>query len=847
MDLTRDVVHALRKLRTAPVFTAFAIASLAVGIGAATAVYAVIEATVFRAPPIAAIDEVVNIYHSDALNGAGSNAGSFALSAPDYADLKSAQTSFVGVTSWRQIMQSLDAGGIAELTRGEAVEGTFFEVLQARISLGRGIAPADDTGSAPPVVVLSDSLWRRRFGADPTVIGTAVRIGRHQFTIVGVAAPEFRGVWIPMLVPTAIWVPTSALPLLNPEVITDPRGARRLFVKGRLKPGVSVTQATSDVRMIGAQLDRAFPLADGVAGTRGRDSDRQRAWLAVPAADVYIHESIHPIAQPMASGVLVVVTVVLLVASTNLANLLLARGGTLRQEMGVRSALGASRWRLVREQLVTYALLATAGLGAGLLLAQLLIVALLRRDLVMAPGATAEITPELNASVLACAVLFALIALVVFGVGPALRLTRSELRDVLADAPAAMAPRWAGRRYLIVGQVTVSLVLAVAAALSAQQMLSYLQHNVGFSLDELTVTRLDFRFEYQTRVDDEARQEAETRARTVLAEVMDRLRGPSISSVAIASGVPTDLSAPVVATHPDAAANWGRDGRYGNAHIVSPGALRTFGVSMLSGREFTDRDDASAGRVVILSAKAARRMFGTVDVIGRGVRLQSRVRPDVPPEAAEVVGIAADTGTFQPARNPMQFAAAYVPFGQHFSGDMEIVSRAKGSPLQAATVVADMVRHVDPSVVISESGPAAELEGPPLGTLRIAAALCGLLAFAALILSMIGLSGVLTYIVSGRTREIGIRTAMGASRRDVVAMVTYDGLRPVVSGLVCGWIVVVLAGTALRAFFERTVPDANGGALVAVTVLFLAAGIAACVLPARRAVAIAPSEALRHS
>jgi predicted permease len=827
----------------APTFTLFSILALGLGIGATAAIYSVIHAAILQPLDVKEIDRVVNIYHSDPTRGM-TPTFLMSLSSPDYQDLRSMQTSFSEVAAWSRFRHAVVSHGTAEVVLGEMVSGNYFQLFGVSAALGRTLLPADDEPGALPVVVLSDGFWRRRLDADPAIVGKSVRIGRHSFEVVGVAPPSFRGVDMPNILPTAAWVPLARAPLMSiaGNAYTDAdrsnRERRWLMVKARLKPGRTLAQAAADVTSIGRNLDASFPLGRDLQGERRFGPEITRAWFVMPTADVRVHESVHQVAGPMAGTAMAAVGLVLLVACTNLANLMLARGSSRRHELAVRLALGASRFRLVREQVIESALVAVLGGLAAFGIARLLMVTVFSAAMQAGSGLLIQLSPSLNPSVMAVATAATLLALLVFGVGPALHLTRGNLRGPLsADTPTVAVPRWRGRHNLVAGQVAVSVVLVALAAACVEQIALAARHDWGMDMDRLALVRVDFKL----------KNEDEESTRRTLEALLERTRAqPGVEVAAFSSGLPASGSTrgamlsspdlPVVAGQPR--------GRHAELITGTPTLFRAFGLRIARGRAFDERDTAASLSVALLSESAAIAVFGSTDVVGRQVMTQGRQwAGEAPPPhlLRTVIGVVADVRRF----GRRQSGVLYLPFAQHYEPAVTIVARVAGDPESVVGPLRRLTTQVAPDLPIIEAGTGMALGGGGSLALEVTAGVAGLLGALALVLSMAGLYGV-THLVLGRTREIGVRMALGAGPERVLRSTLWDGTRPVLEGLLIGFAVSVLARMSLLPMFGRVLPVFNSAVLLALPVPFLLAALLACYVPARRAAGVDPNIALRH-
>jgi predicted permease len=836
-DLIRDVVIAARRLRKAPAFTLFSIVTLALGIGATTAIYSAIHAAILRPPDIPDVDRVVNLYHSNPINTPGTALRGFSW--PDFESLQSTQSSFSQLVAWSLFDAPMIANGTGSVLTGEAVGSDYFSLVGVEATLGRTIQPADDRVGAPPVLVLSHSAWQRDFGGAADIVGRWVELKGHQFQIIGVVPARFRGVHLPSIGPTRSWIPLHALPLLRDYDLTN-RSDSRLFVKARLKATVTVQAAEVAVRVIARQLDQAFPLE---FSPRVPIALRGRQWSLTPAAAVYVHETVHHMAGPLALVVAGMVMLVLLVTCTNLANLLLARGATSRQQIAIRSAMGASRWRLIREQLVESALVASAGVILALLVARVLVGSVLSSSLRLGPGFVMEFQPVINIETGVAALIASGLAFVIFGVLPALHLTRTEPRAILAVESNGVVPRWRGRRNLIAVQVAASVTLAAIAALFSQQIAALARHESGMDLERLAVVRLRLTQSGYT----------EERSRPAVEAILDAVRRePRIVQAAASSRLPFASGPDVVIAHPGTLAMNGRlQGVNTTLLSVTPEFAQTVGLPIRRGRGVEAGDLAKAQQVVVVSEAVARTLFGMANPVGRELLVQDPRRHSTTSQAEitprTIVGVTRDVVPFGERRGT---GMILVPLAQHFPPDLMVIARTDIDPAGMVGALLAATQSVDRALITSEAGTALALVGPTTLPLRVAAWLSGLLGVLAIALAMAGLYGVLSHLVATRTAEIGIRMALGAGTSRLRRMILWDGVRPIVEGLLIAVPFVAILWTMLsRAMFSRMFlqrPANDPVFFIAVPLLFITVGFIACYLPARRASSVDPNVALRQ-
>lgn len=832
-EWSSDVLHAWRRLRAAPSFTLFSLLTLALGIGATTAIYSVVYAAVLRPPDIRGIDRVANLYHTDPRRGGSGSIVS--LSRADFEDYRAAQTSFEFLAAWQVFRLPLAAEGSAEWLMGEAVGGEYFSVVAIQPALGRVIQPADDTPEAPPVIVLGDSLWRTRFAGDPAVVGRVVRLGGDTFEVIGVAPPTFRGVSMPNVLPTAAWIPLSAAPISNPADVAD-RERRTVFAKGRLGPGKSMDEARVELQAIAHRLDLAYPIGSQIDWRFRTPASTSRPWALLPAASVKMHESVDRLARPLAATIMVSVSLVLLVACTNVANLVLARGSARRHETAVRLALGATRWRLVREQIVEAALVSLAGGAGAFAVARVLMTRVLSGELRLAPGLTVQFAPAMNLSVAFAAAISTALALIVFGVVPAIHGSRGSVRDAIAsDGHNTLLPRWRGRRGLIACQVAVSAGLVSVAVLCAQQLIALARHDTGIDVDRLAVVQVPLQ---KARYD-------EVQGRRVLQDILDSARRlPGVESVALSSGFPIGLGGRggTVGVSPDQLSRGYYDFMVSTADVFG-----TWGVEILQGRRFDDHDTASSELVAVLTERMARTLFPNSAAIGRQIFLrfsQFASEPEPPVQTVTVIGIAADTDSGDVGNRGGGFL--YVPWSQHYQPAATITVRTAGDPSSLVDPLKRVINRADPDLAVMDAAPASALGGARSLVLKVGAEASGLLGWLSLVLAMAGLYGVLSELVLRRTREIGIRMALGADAHRLIRMVLMDGARPVLAGLAIGLGCGVILRLGFRPLFIRMLPAFDPLIVAAVPVAFIVASLIAAYVPARRASRVDPNVALRH-
>jgi putative ABC transport system permease protein len=814
----RDVGLAVRRLRGARASTGYLIATLAAGLGVTVAIYAALYAMFLRPPAIPNLDRVVEVRHT---------VRNPSMSFPDFTDLRAMQRTFDRVAALTLWVGQITANGQSREVTGEAVTGEYFEVLGLQPVTGRLLRDTDDDRAAPPVAVVSDRLWARFFARDPGAIGHVVTLDDHPFAIVGVVSATYRGGHRSALSrPADVWFAQGgAFSLAGFARMVDraDRDQRRLIVKARLADGRTVESAAADVARIADALQTSAPI--------GRDSrnafDRSRPWAVVPARtpSVFVYSEI----RQTATMALAALGLLFLVVCSNLGHQVLARAAARRQDAAIRLALGASRWRLLRESTIEITLLVAPAAGAGLLIAH----ALLSRMRVLWPESNwlAALEPRLDAPVLLVAGALTAIALLICAVSaawPSLRVSASPA--ALADGGRG-APRWRGRQWLIGAQVTVSVVFVLLAASLGREAARQARADVGIDLDRLAV--LITRTTWQ---DDAAR------VQRVFGQVAGQLRKQAdVESVAIASGAGYGRTQ---RTHAYLRLPGAREDDQIHAALLAstPEIFSTLGTPIVRGRGFDARENASSTPVVVLGRATAARLFGGADPIGRQIlfrRQRSVQEHEQPPKTLMVIGVVDDRAVDEV--RPIE--RAFLPLAQHHEPGLVLIARTSGDPAALVPALRETMRRADPAMAVVAADTALALAMPELLLQQVTAALAASLGGFALVLALTGLAGILANVVRRRTREIGVRLALGATGRQILAGVLDEGLRPVIGGLAAGslsgWLTHLIARGAIG------LPAIDLWAMAIVPVLMLLAGALACYLPARRAARVDPARALR--
>jgi predicted permease len=812
--LLQDVRYAARRLRQSPGFTAVAVTIMGLGIGANTAIFSIVNAVLFRPPPYENPAELVKIF-TTADDGETPMVSSY----PDFLEFRDRTDLFSGAVAHSAMMVSLANEEGAETVFVEFVSARFFEVLGLAPALGRSFDPGEDVRGAELVAVVSYQAWQRRYGADPDIVGATVRLNGRPVTIVGVGPEGFSGSMIGITM--EFWMPwgTAAAIDLDERRMLEQRGAHSFSVTARLQPGVTVAQASAALETLGRRLSEKYP-----------DTNTNRNVVTMAASDVHLHPFIDAMLYPVAGLLMAVVGLVLLVACTNLANLLLVRASSRSREVAVRLALGATRRRLVSQLLAESTLLGLAGGVIGLVLAYWTATFITSFRPPIGVAITIDLT--LDTTVLAFTVVLSVATGVIFGLVPSLRASRSDVVSTLKDDTHSLG---AGRRFgltnvLVVSQMGVSLMLLIAAGLFLRGLINAQRVDPGFETHHIAIATVG----QMSGLDDE-------QGRAFLYELARRLKAhPGVTQAALADRVPLAASVQTRDFIVDAEVMPpGVDELETDFTAVTPEFFEVMNIPILRGRGFTSRDTEAAPDVAIVSAAMARQVWGTEDVVGR----QLRWGPSDPP--IEVVGVARDTKVRSLGEAPRN--NLYVPFAQE-GGRLILVAvvvSTEGDPVAMPEVLRREAKALNPDVPLFEAKTMQQHLGFMLFAPRMAAFLLSGFGILALALATIGLYGVVAYSVARRTREVGIRVALGADRRTVVGMVVREGMTMAGGGVVIGLALSAVAMRPLAGLLHGVSPTdmvTFGG----VAVLLSAVALLASYVPARRAARVDPVVALRY-
>jgi predicted permease len=811
--LWQDIRFGFRMLFKNSALTAVAVLSLALGIGANTAVFSLVDKALVRLLPVASPEQLVIVI------GEGERGQNTSFSYPLYVDFRDRNEVFSDLITFSGTPFSLSDGGQTERVPGMLVSGNYFSTLGVNAALGRTFLPDEDaTPGTHPVAVVGYGLWQRRFGADPAVIGKTISLNGHTFTIIGVAPPEFTGtikgsspdIYVPMMM-EAEAMPTWQGALTN-------RNMTWLEIMGRLKPGVTREQAEASLTLTANQIAQVYPdnvdkkmvLADGSKGVdyAMRDLSGPLVWM------------------------MFIVVLVLLIACANVANLLLARANARRKEIAVRLAVGANRARLVRQLLTESVLLSVMGGVAGLM------VAIWLTDLLLLFKPTQSFALEggLDRRVLIFSLTLSLLTGIVFGLAPAFQTSKPDLVAALKDESATAgrgARRMSLRNLLVVLQVALSLLVLVSAGLCVRSLQKLVAIDAGFDPAKIIVMSLDLSLNGY-------KQE---QGRQFYSQLVERVSGlPGVESASLAAIVPLggggmrrSLGVEGYEPPPDAPPlNF-------NFNIVGANYFQTMGIQIIRGRDFSPQDVAGAPKVVIINETVAHKYWPNQDAVGKHLKFGSpRSRNE---ELIEIVGIAKDSKYRQ--LTEVATDTMYLPLAQNYRANMTLHVRTAADSKAMIAAIRSEVAARDPNLPVYSVRTMEEQKSNSLYTSRMAATLLGVFGLVAMLLAAVGIYGVMSYSVNRRTREIGIRMALGANRRDVLKMVLGEGMLLVMVGLAAG-LGATLAVTRFIGSLLYGVSATDPATFAGISLILIAVALLACYLPARHATKVDPMVALRY-
>jgi predicted permease len=814
--ILQDIRYGLRMLVKAPGFTAVAVLSLTLGIGANTTIFTLAKAVFLHSIPVKDSSRVMVLY-STALDKSGKLQEYLPTPYPNAIDYRNDIKSFSGAAIAFPNGFTLTISGKKVQVPAQLVTANFFDVLGVQPLLGRAFTPEEDT--APRyVAVLSYDLWNTQFGADRGIVGKTIQLDQSEYAVIGVMPASFRGVG--NLGSPEVWVPIS----VGDEVLTGlakqflhERGFRSMNMVARLKPGVTVAQASAEVHALGLQLEKEYP-----KDNNGRNEE------VVPINYTSIPPQLHSVFSLAGALLMGIVGLVLLIACANVANLLLARATQRQREIAVRLALGASRNRLIRQLLTESLLIALLAGGLGIFCAfwaKSFLVSLLP------PFLTRNLDFTLDARVFVYTFGLAVAATVLFGLVPALQASRSSSVVALKDrtgAPTGSA-RWYGLRgILVMVQVSLSLIALVGAGLFIHSLRNAEEINPGFEVQHELVAFVNVG----------AENYAQPRAEALYRDVVQRLNTtPGIAEASLSDTPPlggglarTTFTDGVDSSDP-------RNGKLTPVVATAPGYFSAAGISLLQGRDFTEADDANSNMVGIVNRAAAEGFWPGKNPIGQHLHFLGE---------SWVVTVVGEVNTVKYATlGEAPQAVIYMPLKQHYSPAVMLFVRSKGSPSSVIPSVRSVMKSLAPSVPLVGVQTVDQVLVQSLTAPRMGAELLGTFGLLALMLAAIGTFGVMSYSVSQRTNEIGIRMALGAQPGNVMRLILANGMAMVTAGIAAGLALSMLLAKSMGALLYG-IGMFDAPSFLSTAALLILVALGACYIPARRAMKVDPIVALRY-
>lgn len=808
-SLFKDIRYGVRSLLKRPGFAAIAVITLALGIGANTAIFSVVNTLLLRPLPFKEPDKLVQVWEANYKRGRNE----MPVSYPNFADWRDQNQVFEQIAAYSDTTFNLTDTGEPERIQGEIVSPAIFPLLGIKPVLGRVLLPEEDHPNKVFSVVMTEGLWRRRFNSDQQIIGRTIKLDSENFTVVGVI-PNVTDLF-ELQSDTELWVSVSQ------SFGFDNRYGHYLDVVARLKPGVTREQAQANMDTIAAALAAQYP-----------SSNVDHAVRLVPLQQQIVGDF-----RLAALVLLGAVLFVLLIASANVANMLLARAASRKREVAIRTALGAGRWRIIRQLLTESLLLSALGGAVGLLLALwgvYLLVAFGPADLPRAREVAVD------GRVLGFTFAVSLLTGIIFGFVPALQASRPDLNETLKESGRSTTGSAGHRRVrslLVVSEIALSLMLLVGAGLLMRSFVKLQAVNPGFNPNNVLTMKISLSGpNYQ-------------KGAPIIAfhdQLVAKIKAlPGVQSVATRSHVPiaaddgyANLSFAIEGRLPDAA---NRLTAFYNA--VSPDYFRTMEIPVLKGRPFEARDDQKAQSVIIINETLARRYFSGEDPIGRRMTLNDEDPKEE--DWATIVGIVRDTKPRAVDLTASPVAEMYMPFAQQPQSSTALMIRTTNNPESIAAAVRHEVQTLDKTQLVHSVRTMDRVMSEAVATPRFRTSLLGVFAVVALILAMVGIYGVMSYAVTQRTHEIGIRMALGARAADVLKLLVRNGMWPVLLGVMLG-----LAGavglTRLMVSFLFGVTPTDALTLATVSISLILVALIACCIPARRATKVDPLVALRY-
>jgi putative ABC transport system permease protein len=800
-DLWKDLRYGARGLLRQPAFTLVAVLTLALGIGANTAIFSVINAVLLKPLPVPEPDRLVILYETFKPSGVT------AVSVPNLRDWQQQNTVFDGMAAYEEGTFNLESGASAQRLRGLRVEANYFDVLNVKPELGRTFLKGEDEAGSERVVLLSDALWRNQFAADPGILNKTIPLNGQKYTVIGVLPPALSAISR-----AQVWSP-----LVFPEGEKTARGSRDYFAIGRLKQGVSPEQAKEEMSVIAARLEQQYP---DVQTGRGMGFSK------------YEEEIVGDVRQPLLM-LMGAVVFVLLIACTNVANLLLARAAGRQREIALRMALGAGRLRLLRQFITEGVLLAVVGGAVGVATAWLGLDLLSKLAFAFLPRSN-EI--KLDLRVLGLTLLVSIVTGIIFGIAPALQALKADVQGALKDGGKGSAQGFGGnwmRNTLVVTEIAAAFILLIGAGLLVKSFVKLRSVDPGLKPENVLTARMSLAVERYKDAD---------AIRRFHRQVLERVAAlPGVESAGLTSHLSVE--------------QYGTNGfmrvegkTYPPNHeplvelrVVSPDYFRALGIPLLRGRMFDDHDTWDSPPGVLINETMARTIWPGEDPVGKRVWGKPVLQDWVP-----VIGVVADVKNMGLTQAPSpEFYFNYTRAGEGLLRNMTLAVRSRLEPAALGSSVQREVQAIDPGQPIYAVRTMQSVLDNTVANRRLNVTLLGILAALSLVLAIVGIYGVMSYTVMRQTREIGIRIALGAQKTDIHKLVLGRGATLAAAGVLIGlaasfWLMRLMAGLL---FNVSTTDPVTFGCIAA---LLFTVALIACYVPARRAVKVDPMIALRY-
>lgn len=834
--LLNDLRYGAKMLWKSKGVTIVAVISLAVGIGANSAIFSLLNSLLLRPRPVSHPEQLVELYVSESEQRPYST-----TSYPSYLDLRDRNDVLSGLAAYGIRQFKFGEANEVEQIWGEAVSGNYFDVLGVAAQKGRTFSADEDVvPRRNPVAVISHSLWQRRFNSDPELIGKTVTLNEQPLTVIGIAPPQYTGMMRGISI--EIWVPTAMMPAVEPigdRTLTS-RGNRGLFMVGRLKPGTTLAQARARFDLITRDMQAAYPEEWLSKNESGRV--RVSAITILPESETRLHPDLQAAAYGVFALVFVIVNLVLLIACINLAGMLLARAVTRRREMAVRLAIGASRSRIVRQLLTESVLLSIIAGAAGILLAIWFLNAIVAAIPALPEGLRVTLDLHLDWRVVIYTIAFSTVTGILFGLAPALQSSKTDLSTVLKDDSSLFTGFYRKSRTrmaLVVVQVAFSLLLLVGAGLVLRSLEKIRPSRLGFSTESMVVgiVRLD-----EAKYDRPKTQE-------FYRQLSERLTAlPGVQSASLVDEMPVTFmggrrsSIEIEGYQPGA-----NEDMQIAAVLAGPRYFTNMKVPFVQGRDFEDRDREGAPCVAVVNEAFGEKYFRGSNSLGKHL-MKYGGSPNAPTIPCEIVGVIRDNEWQALEKQVHPFYALALQQSQRKQFTLMVAGSDPGSLIGG---VRSAIRELDPMIPVADVMTLGDYFSFGLFPFRILAVVMGGCGLMALLLATLGIYGIISYSVAQRTRELGIRMALGAVQRDILRMVIGQGMFLVIAGLGMGLLLSlaltrVLTSSLLELELPLPVSALDPLTFAGVTMLLAFVALAACYIPARRATKVDPIEALRY-